>query len=182
MFVLLYFSKHKSLNTSWVFVFDSTIYGLFCRFVYNILYKMECPFCLENTRVTDKRDSPGGIRRRRECHKCKKRFTTYEKISKSDFYVIKKDGRREKFDKEKLESGIEKAFEKRDVAKEKIDKMINDIEEQLGKKGKEITSTIIGELVMKKIKRLDNVAYIRFASVYRDFQDIKDFKKELREL
>jgi transcriptional repressor NrdR len=97
--------------------------------------------------------------------------------------VIKKDGRREKFSREKLETGIEKAFEKRSISKEKIEKMINEIEEQLRKKWKkEIKSHAIGELIMKKIKKLDNVAYIRFASVYRDFQDIKDFKKELKEL
>jgi len=144
---------------------------------------MECPYCKGASKVTDKRKSPEGIRRRRECLKCKKRFTTYEKIGKSDFYVIKKDGRREKFSREKLETGIERAFEKRPVPKEKIDKMINEIEEQLMRKGKrEVSSRVIGELVMKKIKKLDNVSYIRFASVYRDFQDIKDFKKELREL
>ena len=115
--------------------------------------------------------------------KCKKRFTTYEKISQHDFYIIKKDKNREKFSRDKLEKGIEKAFEKRPISKEKIEKMINEIEEQLRKKGKkEIKSSIIGEIVMKKIKKLDNVAYIRFSSVYRNFQDIKDFKKELKEL
>jgi transcriptional repressor NrdR len=143
---------------------------------------MECVYCGDASKVTDKRKSPEGVRRRRECLKCKKRFTTYEKVSKGDFYVKKKDGRREKFDKDKLEKGIEKAFEKRPIPKEKIDKMVNEIEEQLGKKGKEVKSSVIGELVMKKIKKLDNIAYIRFASVYRDFQDVKDFKKELREL
>ena len=133
--------------------------------------------------MTDKRKSPDGVRRRRECLKCKKRFTTYEKIGHGDFFVIKKDGRREKYSREKLEAGIERAFEKRPVAKEKIEKMINEIEEQLGKLGKkEIKSSLIGEMVMKKIKRLDNIAYIRFASVYRDFQDIKDFKKEIKGL
>lgn len=141
---------------------------------------MQCPHCFGKTKVTDKRGSPQGVRRRRECLKCKRRFTTYEKISKSDFYVTKKDGRREKFSKAKLETGIERAFEKRPVEKTKIDKMINEIEEQLMKLGKrEIKSSVIGEMAMKKIKKLDNVAYIRFASVYRDFQDIKDFKKEL---
>jgi len=144
---------------------------------------MDCMYCSGNTRVTDRRKSPDGIRRRRECLKCKKRFTTYEKISKGEFFVTKKDGRREKFSREKLEKGIEKAFEKRPISKEKIEKMINEIEEQLMKKGKkEIKSDFIGELVMKKIKKLDNVAYIRFASVYRDFQDVSDFKKELRGL
>jgi transcriptional repressor NrdR len=144
---------------------------------------MDCPYCGNTTRVTDKRASPEGIRRRRECLKCKKRFTTYEKMSRGDFYVIKKDGRREKYSREKFEAGVHRAFEKRPVAKEKIDKMINEIEEQLMRRGKkEIKSSAIGELVMKKMKKIDNVAYIRFASVYRDFQDASDFKKELRGL
>ncbi len=145
---------------------------------------MYCPYCFhKESKVTDKRTSPEGIRRRRECLKCKKRFTTYEKISIEDLYIIKKDGRREKFDREKLERGIDKAFEKRPVEKEKINKMINEIEEQLRKKGKkEINTSEIGEIAMKKIKKIDNVAYIRFASVYRDFQDINDFKQELRKL
>ena len=144
---------------------------------------MNCPFCSGATKVTDKRGSPQGVRRRRECLKCKKRFTTYEKVSRGDFYVVKKDGRREKFSREKLEAGIQRAFEKRPVSKEKIEKMINQIENNLmGKKGREVSSTMIGELVMKKIKSLDNIAYIRFASVYRDFQDVKDFKKELKGL
>ena len=160
---------------------------------YNILYtknrdkilkKMDCPYCShKESKVTDKRTSPEGIRRRRECLKCKKRFTTYEKVSIEDIYVIKKDKRREKFSREKLENGIYRAFEKRPVEKNKIDKMINEIEEQLRKTGKkEIRSSMIGELVMKKIKKIDNVAYIRFASVYRDFQDINDFKREIRGL
>ena len=145
---------------------------------------MECPYCSHTKyKVTDKRDSPNGIRRRRECLKCKKRFTTYEKIEKSDLYIIKKDNRREKFNREKLESGILKAFEKRPVSQDKIQKIINEIEEQLRRKGKkEIKSSIIGDLVSKKIKKLDKVAYIRFASVYRDFEDVKDFKKEIKEL
>jgi transcriptional repressor NrdR len=145
---------------------------------------MKCPHCeSENLRVTDKRPSPEGIRRRRECIECKRRFTTYEKIERENFYVIKKDGRREKFDRQKLSNGINRAFEKRPVSKEKIEKMINEIEEQLGRRGKkEVKSSAIGELAMKKIKKIDNVAYIRFASVYRDFQDIKDFKKELGRL
>ncbi len=144
---------------------------------------MKCPYCQsENSKVTNKRESPSGIRRRRECLKCKKRFTTYEKIEREDFYVVKKDGRREKFDREKLESGIEKAFEKRPVAKEKIEKMINEIEEQLRRRGREVKSSVMGGIAMKKIKKLDHVAYIRFASVYRDFKDIEDFKEELKDL
>jgi len=144
---------------------------------------MNCPFCSNDTKVTDKRDSPEGVRRRRECLKCKKRFTTYERVSRGEIFVVKKDGRREKFSHEKLEAGVERAFEKRPVPKEKINNMVNEIVEQIMNKGdKEIPSKKIGELVMKNIKKLDNVAYIRFASVYRDFQDIKDFRKELREL
>lgn len=145
---------------------------------------MDCPYCFhKKLKVTDKRESPEGIRRRRECLKCGKRFTTYEKAVKEDLFVIKKDGRRERFEREKLERGIDKAFEKRPVAKEKIDKMINEIEEQIRKRGKkEIKTTEIGEIVMKKIKKIDNVAYIRFASVYRDFQDINDFKQEIKNI
>lgn len=145
---------------------------------------MECPYCgNEKLKVTDKRPSPFGIRRRRECLKCKKRFTTHEKVDDNNIYIIKKDERREKFSREKLEKGIELAFEKRPISKERIDKMVHEIEEQLRKRGKkEIRSIVVGELVMKKIKKLDNVAYIRFASVYRDFQDTDDFKNELKEL
>ncbi|MBI2044335.1 transcriptional repressor NrdR [Candidatus Pacearchaeota archaeon] len=144
---------------------------------------MKCPYCSAKTKVTNKRESPQGVRRRRECLKCKKRFTTYEKIENSDFYVIKKDGRREKFSREKLEKGIEKAFEKRPVQKEKITQVVDEIEEEIKKKGKkEIKTSVIGEIIMKKIKKLDNVAYIRFASVYRNFQDVDDFKKEMSDL
>jgi transcriptional repressor NrdR len=145
---------------------------------------MKCPYCANAvSKVTNKRESPNGIRRRRECLKCKKRFTTYERIEPADFYVIKKDGRREKFSREKLEGGIEKAFEKRPVSKERIEKMIQEIEDMLRKKGKkEIKTTLIGDLVMSKIRRIDKVAYIRFASVYRDFEDIKDFKQALKQI
>jgi len=145
---------------------------------------MECPYCMNKTsRVTDKRESPSGIRRRRECLKCKKRFTTYERVDKGDMYILKKDGRRELFNRRKLEEGVNRAFEKRAISQEKINKLVEEIEEQLRRKGvKEIKSEYVGGLVMKKIKKLDNVAYIRFASVYRDFQDAKDFKKELKEL
>ncbi len=145
---------------------------------------MKCPFCSSTQfKVTDKRNSPEGIRRRRECLKCKKRFTTYEKIERNELYVIKKDSRREKFDKEKIKRGVLRAFEKRPVSIDKIDKLVNEIEEQIRKKGKrEIKTTIIGNLVSKKIKRLDKIAYVRFASVYQDFQDLKDFKKEIKEL
>lgn len=145
---------------------------------------MDCPYCNHpESRVTNKRKSPEGVRRRRECLKCKKRFTTSERICQDDFFVVKKDGTRQKFEREKLARGINKAFEKRPISQEDIDVMINEIESTLRKKGqKEIKSTIVGELVMKKIKKMDNVAYIRFASVYRDFKDLEDFKEELKEM
>lgn len=145
---------------------------------------MRCPYCSgTESRVTNKRESPLGIRRRRECLKCKKRYTTYEKVERSELYIIKKDGARERFNREKLEKGIEKAFEKRPISKEKIEKMIDGIEEQLRKKGKkEIKSSNIGSIIMRKIKKLDNVAYLRFASVYQDFQDISDFSRELKNI
>ena len=145
---------------------------------------MKCPFCShEESKVTNKRESPNGIRRRRECLKCKKRFTTYEKAEIDDLYVIKKDGRRERFSREKLEKGIERAFEKRPVSQEEIQKMINEIEENLRKRGKrEVKSSVIGDLIIKKLRKIDKVAYVRFASVYKDFENIDDFKNELREL
>ena len=145
---------------------------------------MNCPFCHSTTlKVTNKRNSIEGIRRRRECLKCKKRFTTYEKIAEYDIYVIKKDSSREKFDPDKLKMGLDKAFEKRPVSKDKINSIVSEIEELIRKKGKmEIRSKLIGEIMMKKIKKLDKVAYVRFASVYRDFKDIEDFKEELKEL
>jgi transcriptional repressor NrdR len=145
---------------------------------------MKCPYCSnESLKVTNKRSSPEGIRRRRECLKCKKRFTTYEKIERSEIYVIKKDGRREPFNREKVEAGLNKAFEKRPISKEVISKIASEIEEQIRKKGKkEIKSSGIGEMVIKKIRKIDHIAYIRFASVYRNFENLNDFKKELREL
>lgn len=145
---------------------------------------MQCPFCgSEKTEVTDKRDSDGETRRRRECMKCKKRFTTYEKIETKDLRVIKKDGSREQFDSEKIRRGIIKACEKRHVSLDKIESVVHDIESKLRSSNKkEISSKVIGELVMKALKKLDEVAYIRFASVYREFKDLNDFKKQIKEL
>jgi len=145
---------------------------------------MRCPFCnSEKTEVTDKRDSENETRRRRECLKCKKRFTTYERLEVKNIRVIKKDGGREQFDLEKLKKGIIKACEKRPVSLEKIDQVVREIESKLAESNKkEIKSTTIGELVMKALKKLDEVAYIRFASVYREFKDLNDFKKQLKEL
>ncbi|MBS3133935.1 transcriptional regulator NrdR [Candidatus Woesearchaeota archaeon] len=146
---------------------------------------MKCPYCFnEESKVMDKRDTEiNATRRRRECLKCSKRFTTYERIEDLDLAIIKKDGRREAFEKEKIKKGILKACEKRPVSIEQIDVTVDKIEAEIRKlKGKEIQSSIIGEKVMNRLKKLDKVAYIRFASVYRSFADITDFQKELKEL
>lgn len=144
---------------------------------------MRCPYCNSETKVTNKRDSEGETRRRRECLKCKKRFTTYEKIEMKEIRVIKKDNSRELFDSEKLKKGLIRACEKRPVSIEKIDAIVKDIENKLKTSNKkEVTSNFIGELVMKALKKTDKIAYIRFASVYRDFKDVSDFKKEIKEL
>lgn len=145
---------------------------------------MLCPYCNKSeTRVTDKRDRDNEpvTRRRRECLNCGRRFTTYERVE-WDLMVIKKDQSRERFSREKLKKGLEKAFEKLDVSAEKVDKITADIESKIHKKskGKEIKSTDIGRIVMSKLKRTNKVAYIRFASVYREFADISDFKRELK--
>ena len=147
---------------------------------------MRCLYCgSKETKVVDKRETPDqkATRRRRECLKCKKRFTTYERIEQPDLVVIKKDQRREPFNKEKLKSGIVKACQKRPISYETIEKVINEIESELRKKSKtEVTSKEVGELVMRKLKKLDHIAYIRFASVYREFKDISSFEKELKSL
>lgn len=144
---------------------------------------MICPYCQHpETRVVDKRDSEGLTKRRRECLKCEKRFNTLEKIEDVRLRVIKKDGKREEFDRAKVRRGIERACEKRPVGAEEIDMMLTRIEDKLRKMGKEVKTTAIGELVSKELKKVDKVAYIRFASVYREFEDIGDFKKEIKEI
>jgi transcriptional repressor NrdR len=147
--------------------------------------KMECPYCHNcETKVTDSRDTGAlSIRRRRECLKCEKRFTTYEYIEMSSLYVIKKDGRREKFDRNKIKKGIMKALEKRPIGQDEIEKLINLIEEKIRRIGKEeVETSIIGEYVMEELKNLDHIAYIRFASVYRSFTDLSSFEKEVKTL
>jgi len=147
---------------------------------------MRCPYCTaSDTRVVDTRESAefDVTRRRRECLKCKKRFTTYERVEMLDLVVVKKDGRREPFNRNKLRVGILKACEKRPVSLEKIDKMIDEIEAELKSlETTEIQSKITGELIMDQLKNVDKVAYLRFASVYRDFNDIKSFEKEVNKL
>ena len=154
---------------------------------HNILYKMKCPYCLHQiTKVIDKRDSETQnliTRRRRECTKCDKRFTTYERVEHLELMIVKKDGRREIFDRVKLIKGFQKACEKRPVSSDMINIMANEIELELRKQDTtEIKSNIIGNLVMQKLKSLDPVAYIRFASVYREFADVESFEKELKQL
>lgn len=146
---------------------------------------MRCPFC-ENLglKVIDKRISPdSSIRRRRECLKCKKRFTTYETIPSLITRVVKKNNTREYFSREKLLKGILRACEKRPVTIDQIENAVNKIENELRiNDTKEIHTNLIGEMIMEKLKELDKVAYVRFASVYRDFSDIKDFKKEINKI
>lgn len=144
---------------------------------------MLCPYCLNaETKVIDKRDNEGLTKRRRECLKCNKRFNTQEVVERLELRVIKKDGRRENFDYEKMKSGVLKACEKRPVSSEKIDQMLSRVEEKLRKKGKEVKSTVIGDMIVSELKKIDKVSYIRFASVYRDFTELDDFKKEIKEL
>ncbi len=147
--------------------------------IYCVWSVMQCVFCSGETRVVDKRSSQDATRRRRECIKCKKRFTTYERAY-LNLTVIKKDGRHEPFSREKILSGIVKACEKRPVSMEQIEETVNKTENELRKYGNGVYSKKIGELVMKYLKRLDKVAYIRFASVYRSFDDIKLFEEEVK--
>jgi len=146
---------------------------------------MKCPYCSHReSDVVDSRDTDDcRIRRRRECAKCRRRFTTYEEVDKEDIFVIKKDGRREKFDRHKLLAGLGKSCEKRPVSRERIEEMANWVEGKLRKGGKrEIATDAIGELVMERLRKVDDVAYIRFASVYRSFTDIDSFEDALRKL
>ncbi|MCL5666741.1 MAG: transcriptional regulator NrdR [Patescibacteria group bacterium] len=148
---------------------------------------MRCPNCQnEDTKVLDSRpvDEGNAIRRRRECEKCEFRFSTYEEMEILDLSVIKKDGRKELYSREKLERGIRRAFEKRPHTDDTLRKLVSAIEQDIQKKasGGEIKALEIGEVVMKKIKRVDKIAYIRFASVYRQFEDVEEFKAELKKL
>lgn len=150
------------------------------------LIKMKCPYCnYEDTKVIDSRPTEDGhaIRRRRGCEKCGKRFTTYEKVEESIIMIVKKDGSREAFDRGKLMNGIIRACEKRPVPMATIEQMVDRIERGLNNlMQKEVKSDFIGELVMDELKKVDQVAYIRFASVYRQFTDVETFTKEIEKL
>ncbi|MFZ6036389.1 MAG: transcriptional regulator NrdR [Patescibacteria group bacterium] len=147
---------------------------------------MRCPAChFEDTRVNDSRLVNEGlaIRRRRECAKCGFRFSTYEEVEILNLTVIKRDGRHEPYAKDKLENGLKKAFEKRPITQDEFKKLVNRIERDIQLMGKEeIKSSDIGEIIMRNLKKKDQVAYIRFASVYRSFKDVKSFQLELKKL
>ncbi len=147
---------------------------------------MRCPYCgYKEDKVVDSRSTAeeSAVRRRRECLKCGKRFTTYEYIEEVSMRVVKKDGRREPFDRKKILSGVIRACEKRPVSMEKMEEIVTLVERGIQKKfDREISSSRIGEMVMEKLKNLDDVAYVRFASVYRQFKDVGQFMVELRDI
>ena len=147
---------------------------------------VQCPFCSsENTRVIDSRpaDDNSSIRRRRLCDDCGKRFTTYEKVETIPLIVIKKDNIREQYDRSKIEGGVLRACHKRPISADQITKLVDDVEVEIfNREDKEIPSTVIGEILMDKLKDLDSVAYVRFASVYREFKDVNTFMNELKKM
>lgn len=147
---------------------------------------MKCPFCgYLKDKVVDSREINKGvqIRRRRVCLKCKRRFTTYEEIDMKPLIVVKKDGRREKFNREKIFIGIQKACEKRPISIEKINHIVEEVENEIRQKYEnEVPSKEIGRIVIRKLRKLDEVAYIRFASVYQEFKDVKQFLKEIEKI
>jgi transcriptional repressor NrdR len=147
---------------------------------------MRCPYCRSNdTDVVDSREHGDGesIRRRRRCNGCKRRFTTFERVESAALRVVKKDGRREDFDRAKLRAKLGVALTKRPVGEEQIDALVGAVERELLERGeREVTSTEVGELVMKRLKDLDEIAYIRFASVYRNFQDLDSLRSEMEAL
>lgn len=147
---------------------------------------MMCPFCgHKEDRVIDSRESKEGdaVRRRRQCLRCERRFTTYERTDEIPYMVVKKDGRREKFDRQKVLSGLIKACEKRPVSMARLAEIVNEIESRLADTAdRELPATEIGEILMERLQSLDKIAYVRFASVYRDFQDVEAFLNELRAL
>jgi transcriptional repressor NrdR len=147
---------------------------------------MTCPFCAhKQDRVIDSRESKEGdvIRRRRECLKCARRFTTYERSDEIPYMVVKRDGRREKFDRQKILEGLLKACEKRPVPMPKLAEVVDEVESRLADSAeREISTTEVGELLMRRLRTLDKIAYVRFASVYRDFQDVEAFLVELKDL
>ncbi|MGM0641093.1 MAG: transcriptional regulator NrdR [Thermotogota bacterium] len=147
---------------------------------------MKCPFCgNQETKVLDSRPAGNGnsVRRRRECLNCDSRFTTYERFEENRIRVVKKEGKRELFDREKIKDGLLKACEKRSVTSEQIEEIVEGIEDELRRSGKaEISSTEIGDKIMNRLKEIDHVSYVRFASVYKEFRDVDSFLDAIKEL
>ena len=147
---------------------------------------MKCPFCgKENTRVIDSRPADDGssIRRRRQCDECTKRFTTYEKVEAIPLVVVKKDNNRESYDRSKVEAGVYRSCHKRPISVDQINALVDEVENAVfNMEEKEIPSSVIGQLVMEKLRDLDPVAYIRFASVYREFKDVNTFMSEIKKI
>ncbi|MHB1294296.1 MAG: transcriptional regulator NrdR [Anaerolineae bacterium] len=145
---------------------------------------MKCPYCGGvESRVIDTREVGEGIRRRRECQTCQQRYTTYEQVAKVNLVVVKRDGRREAFDRQKLFEGVWKACAKRPISTTDVERMLDDVEASLYALGQaEVSSRAVGEMVMDRLKRLDGVAYVRFASVYRSFSDLETLKREVDEM
>ncbi len=163
-------------------VLTTTIYcGIIAPLFYIVCFNaMICPYCGHNdSKVIDSRDVSEAVRRRRECLECSARFTTYERLQTVSLLIIKKDGRREEFNREKLITGVRKACAKRPVSQETIEQMVDDIEDRLRKSGKaEVDASTIGDMVMERLRQLDGIAYIRFASVYRAFADVEEVREE----
>ena len=145
---------------------------------------MICPYCShDDSRVLESREAEGAVRRRRECEACQKRFTTYERVEEIELTVLKKDGRKEKFDRQKVKNGMLKACEKRPVSPEDIESLVSEVEQEArNKEGGEVSTKFIGDLVMDKLRKLDEVAYIRFASVYKQFKKADEFKQAVKTL
>jgi len=145
---------------------------------------MKCPFCnAENTKVIDSRPAENSIRRRRQCEECGKRFTTYEKVETIPLMIVKKGDLREPYDRSKIEGGVLRACHKRPISVSEVNALIDEIENQiLGMEEKEIPSSVVGELVMDHLRKLDDVAYVRFASVYREFKDVDTFLREIEKI
>lgn len=145
---------------------------------------MKCPFCnAEDTKVIDSRPADNSIRRRRQCEVCGKRFTTYEKVETIPLMIIKKGDRREPYDRAKLEGGVMRACHKRPISVDLVSSMIDEIENEImGREEKEIPSSEVGELVMEHLRQLDDVAYVRFASVYKEFKDVDTFLREIEKV
>ena len=178
---LLAFRQFKLYR--WKRVLTNTICCASVTLPYYMMWRLgvECPYCgFADSKVIDSRDVNDGIRRRRECLSCRARFTTYERLQPAGLFVIKKDKRREEFSQDKLLSGVRKACEKRPLPTGAVDKLVEDIEARLYQSGKsEVPGSVIGDMVMAGLRKLDYIAYIRFASVYRDFADITDLKREV---